>query len=77
MRIGHDLLRADVSDDAAHAVNSATACAEACLTVGDAAQPTPRFLLLATQPSLLICLPRAIASAPAGTSSVIDEPAAT
>ena len=40
----------------------------------------PQLLLcffLSTQPSLLICLPRAIAREPAGTSSVIDEPAAT
>ena len=35
------------------------------------------LLLRSTQPSLFTCLPRAIASDPAGTSSVIDEPAAT
>ena len=36
-----------------------------------------RRFLRDTQPSLLTCLPRAIASASAGTSFVIDDPAAT
>ena len=47
------------------------------LILGRVTDPDYLLLVLRTQPSLLTCLPRAIASAPGGTSSVIVEPAAT
>ncbi len=43
----------------------------------DSAHDALYFLFFSTQPGLLACLPLPIARAPGGTSSVMDEPAAT
>ena len=74
MRIGSDLLLADVADDAAHSVTDSF---DAFESVSSASIRLSSFFFFSTQPSLLSCLPALTASAPAGTSSVTVVPAAT
>src|SRR4051794_38146363 len=65
---GYDWFRSDVTDNPAHTVAS---------PVGAAARAPAYFFLRSTQPSLFVCRPGAMPSDPAGTSSVMDEPAPT
>ena len=74
-----DRLGPDVADDAAHEDLSSVSPAPSgpCRLQPDAATSFGSAASSSTQPSLFTCLPRAMPSAPAGTSSVIDDPAAT